>query len=262
MKTDNLVFICLPLYGISNCLRCSLPDSITVLNCCWVVPHVHAYVYRRILWQTTQNVNLFCLLSFLLQIIHCRLGSDSGNPVCISLQSMSASRRGCSLQPECYVSLWFLQSNPEVQRGVPHSMWLVFDHNCQCLPHCTICTCLTDISSGDNVVTFSSINRLVFRHVLQSVEMCMSCFMHALWSTHSTLPHFSACLADASKIFHQSLLLEGSCLLNQGIDLAVVVESCYFHKCNHTPLFFHVFLMLQHLVISGTRGHIWNLAHS
>ena len=59
-----------------------------------VVPHVHAYVDRGILWETTQYVNLFCLLSFLLQIIHCRMGSDSGNPVCFSLQSTSAWR-GC-----------------------------------------------------------------------------------------------------------------------------------------------------------------------
>ena len=84
-----------------------------------------------------------------------------------------------------------------------------------------------------------------------------------------------------------SILLEGSSLLNQGIDLAVVVESCYFHICHqhrawlavhqalHAPLlnihihisifslrkphaavFFHVFLMLQHFVIPGTGGHV------
>ena len=54
-----------PLYGSYDRLRCNLLDSVTVLMCCCVVPHIHAYVDRGIFRQTRRMLisfvcSLFC----------------------------------------------------------------------------------------------------------------------------------------------------------------------------------------------------------
>ena len=109
-----------------------------------------------------------------------------------------------------------------------------FDYKCQCLPHRTICTCLTDIHSGDKVVIFTSINRLVFRHVLQRVEMCMSCFFCMLCET--LIPH--------CHIFRRILLFphmpsaSGTVSSPPGVTCTTLEYSSIFSLRNHTPLFF------------------------